>query len=246
MLKFLVLISVLSYSALSFASEDPISILKRVDELYRSKGSYTQIEMQIITPDWKRTLKMDIWTKGLDYTLVRILSPRKDRGVATLKHKSEMWNFFPKINKVIKVPPSMMMASWMGSDFTNDDLVKDSTLVDDYIAKLLPSNEKVYKIELRPKKNTVSLWGKIIVEVARKSLLPVQQEFYDERMEKIRIFSFGEVKKMGGRLIPTVMEIIPLTENKEGHKTSIKYLKAEFNKDWSQNLFSRTNLEKRR
>src|SRR6056300_1016740 len=116
-------------STYAFAA-DVEGILDRVDRLYRSDTTFSSIEMNIKTPNWERTLKMDVWTRGLEYTFVVIESPPKDKGIATLKRKNSMWNYFPKINKVIKIPPSMMMSSWMGSDFTNDDLVKENTLRD--------------------------------------------------------------------------------------------------------------------
>lgn len=109
-----------SYACL--ANDDAAALLKKMDELFRSQSSISTMKMAIITPNWQRTLEMKSWTIGMDDTFIRILSPRKDRGVATLKKDKEMWNFFLKINKVIKVPPSMMM----GSDFTNDDLVRST------------------------------------------------------------------------------------------------------------------------
>ena len=115
-----------------FAETEAVSLLKKIDELYRSDSSISTMKMRIVTPNWNRTLELQSWTIGMDDTFIRILSPKKDRGVATLKKGREMWNYFPKINKVIKVPPSMMMGSWMGSDFTNDDLVREVSLVKEY------------------------------------------------------------------------------------------------------------------
>lgn len=124
-------------SAAARRSPEVQEIIDRVDRLYRSDTSYGEIEMTIITPDWRRRLRMKIWTEGMDKTFLYITSPQKDAGIATLRIGSEMWNYFPKINKVMKVPPSMMMGSWMGSDFTNDDLVKESSLLRDYSARLI-------------------------------------------------------------------------------------------------------------
>ena len=155
----------LTFFALSnyvMADESVNKILKNIDELYRSKGSQGKIEMEVITPDWSRTMKMDMWTKGMDYTFIRIKEPRKDKGVSSLKREDDVWNFFPKINKVIKVPPSMMMGSWMGSDFTNDDLVKESSLIKDYKTTNVKESDGNIEITLVPHKNTVSLWGKIL------------------------------------------------------------------------------------
>ena len=110
-------------------------VLRKVDDLYRGTTSRGKVEMTVETPDWKRSMNMKIWSEGMNKTFVVILSPAKDAGVATLRVNRDMWNFFPGINKTLKVPPSMMMGSWMGSDFTNDDLVKESTFLDDYDAR---------------------------------------------------------------------------------------------------------------
>ncbi len=225
---------------------DVKTIVERIDSLYRSKSSFGEFEMQIITPNWQRTLKLQMWTEGMKKTFIRILSPKKDRGIATLRIENQMWNYFPRINKVMKVPPSMMMGSWMGSDFTNDDLVKESTLIEDYDYKLITpkdANPEYYYIELIPKKTTASVWGKIILVVEKNGLLPVRQEFYDEKGNKMRIMTFSEVKEMGGRKLPTVLEMIPL--NKKNHKTVIKYLSVEFDKPISKDIFSLRNLRKK-
>jgi outer membrane lipoprotein-sorting protein len=126
------LIILLLPSTQALSNEEAVTLLKKIDELYRSDNSISTMKMSIITPNWQRTLEMQSWTIGMNDTFIRILSPKKDRGVATLKKGREMWNYFPKINKVIKVPPSMMMGSWMGSDFTNDDLVREVSLVKEY------------------------------------------------------------------------------------------------------------------
>ena len=149
-----------------------------MDRLYRSDSSHATIEMQIVTENWERTTIMEVWSRGMDDTLIKILSPLKDKGIKTLKRDNQMWNYFPKINKVLKVPPSMMMNSWMGSDFTNDDLVKENTLADDYHSKLEPhpsDPEKFYFIALTPKENTVTVWGKLSISIRRDDLMPVEQ-----------------------------------------------------------------------
>ena len=112
-------------------------IIRKIDELYRAQSSYSVLEMEIVTPNWQRTIAMDAWTLGTKKTFIRITSPKKDAGVATLRIGNEMWNFLPKTNKIMKIPPSMMMSSWMGSDFTNDDLVKEFSLISDYSYKLI-------------------------------------------------------------------------------------------------------------
>ena len=131
-------------------------IVDRMDKLYRSDTSEGRIEMTIATENWKRTIAMNIWSEGLDKTFIHITGPKKDAGITTLRKKTEMWNYFPKINKVMKVPPSMMMSSWMGSDFTNDDLIKESSMTRDYNARLInpeDAKQENYYIELVPQKD---------------------------------------------------------------------------------------------
>lgn len=240
---FILLIS----SQLQASNLEVDEILKKVDELYRSKTSFSKMEMIIQTPRWKRTMQMDIWTRGMDYTFVLVNYPKKDKGIATLKREQEMWNFFPKINKVIKVPPSMMMSSWMGSDFTNDDLVKESTLKEDYKSQLIDTENKLnYTIELIPKESVVTVWGKIIVVVDKKSYLPISQDFYDEKGVKVRTIIFKNFQTVNNKQIPMTMELIPLDKEKEGHKTIVNYKEMKFDLEISDSVFTRHNLQKRR
>ena len=223
-------------------------IVEKADELYRSKTSYAEIEMSIVTPNWERTLSMDCWTEGMKKTFIVINSPLKDKGIATLRIESEMWNYFPRINKVMKIPPSMMMGQWMGSDFTNDDLVKESTLLDDYTGKLLTpenSNPDYYYIELRPKEKTVTVWGKIELIVQKGTYLPVREVYYDEKGNAMRNLDFTEVKELGSKTIPSVMKMTPLGKEKKGRSTTIRYLKASFDEELPKDTFTLRNLQKR-
>jgi outer membrane lipoprotein-sorting protein len=171
-----------------------------------------------------------------------VLSPRKDRGVATLKIDKEMWNYFPKINKVIKVPPSMMMGSWMGSDFTNDDLVREVSLVKEYDVSKKVEGEN-YRLTLIPKDNTVTVWGKIEFIVNQQTLLPMEQSYFNEKGEKVRSMAFSDIRDFNGKKMPAIMTMIPL--NKSGHKTVIEYVEAEFDSELGDNIFTLRNLQKR-
>ena len=226
---------------------DVKAIVKRMDELYRSETSQTNMEMQIVTPHWERTLALEIWTKGMDRTFILITSPKKEKGVATLRIGNEMWNYLPKTNKVMKVPPSMMMGSWMGSDFTNDDLVKESSMLDDYTYELItPADaqpDHLY-IQLLPKEDSPIVWGKLIVAIRVSDRIPVWQHFYDETGRLTRVMNFKEIKSFDGKTIPSMMEMIP--QNKEGHKTVVRYVDAEFDKGIDEKVFTRRNLQKRR
>lgn len=225
-----------------WAGADGIALLKKVDELYRSDSSVSTMTMRITTPNWQRSLTMQGWSVGMDDTFIRILSPKKDRGVATLKKGREMWNYFPKINKTIKVPPSMMMGSWMGSDFTNDDLVREVSLVKEYEVEKKDENDN-FRLVLMPKKETVTVWGRIEILVEQKSLLPIEQVYFNEKGEKVRTMTFSDVKEFSGKKLPAVMSMVP--HNKEGHKTEVIYEELSFDQPLGDNVFTLRNLQKR-
>ena len=159
------------------SSTEARKIIEDMEFLYRGVASRATLTMTVVTPRHKRTLKMSSASLGQDYALFRILEPRKESGISTLKREQEMWNYFPKINRVIKVPPSMMMGSWMGSDVTNDDLLRETELIDAYELSMKVS-ESDYLITLSPKSDTVTVWAKIDYIVDRKAMLPKQQIFY--------------------------------------------------------------------
>jgi outer membrane lipoprotein-sorting protein len=222
---------------------DVNELIKEVDRLYRSNTSFTEFEMEIITPHWQRTLSMDAWSEGMDKTFVRIKSPLKEKGMATLRIENEMWNYLPKTNKVMKIPPSMMMGSWMGSDFTNDDIVKESSLFHDYSYEFLDidsAQDKLYYINCIPREDLAVVWGNIVIAVNRADSLPVWQKYYDEKGELMRVMTYSDIRVFGGRRIPAVMELVP--QHKEGHKTIVRYLQAEFDVALDKEAFTLRNL----
>ena len=226
---------------------DVKAIIKKIDELYRSESSYAEVEMQIRTPHWERTLALELWTKGMDKTFIAITSPKKEKGMATLRIKTEMWNYLPKTDKVIKIPPSMMMGSWMGSDFTNDDLVKESSMLDDYHYQLITpegAQADLLYLELTPQEDSPIVWGKIVVAVKESDYMPVWYKYYDEKGQLMRVMNLKEIRQFDGRRIPSLMEMVP--QNKEGHKTVVRYVNAEFDSQVNDNIFTRRNLRKKR
>jgi len=243
------IISLLAASGLIAETDQELidKIMAKQDELYRSSTSHAVMEMQITTPHWDRTLEMEAWSEGMDKSFIVINSPAKEKGTATLRVEEEMWNYLPKTDKVMKIPPSMMMSSWMGSDFTNDDLVRETSLEEDYTAEIFhPENADSQLIHLRltPKEDTPTVWAKIEVAVREKDYLPVWQNFYNERDELVRVMEFKDIKEIGGKTIPTVMELTP--QNKEGHKTIVRYKEAEFDISLDDEIFSLRNLQKTR
>ena len=243
-------LSTLLFCVLASAQEptpEVETIIKKIDQLYRSKTSHAEMEMHIVTPHWERTLAMTVWTKGMDKTFIRIIAPKKEQGVATLRIGNEMWNYLPKTNKVMKIPPSMMMGSWMGSDFTNDDLVRESSMLDDYTYQFVTpedaSSDHLY-VQLMPKEDSPIVWGKIVAAVQSSDYTPVWQRFYDEKGHLMRVMNLKEIRTFSGKTVPSVMEMIP--QNKEGHKTVVRWTNATFDSDVDDKIFTRRNLQRRR
>lgn len=221
-------------------------IVDRVDRLLRGESSVGTIEMQITTKNWQRTLLLKIWSRGTDEVLIRILQPTKEAGTATLKVGNNIWNYLPKVNRTIKIPTSMMMASWMGSHFTNDDLVKESRLIRDYDIAISFEGERngtaVYEFTLTPRAQAAVVWGKVLLEVEQASLLPTWQHYYDEEGQLVRDLTFTDYREMGGRRIPTRLVMRPL--DKPGEQTVIIYHDVTFDVPISDDTFSLRNLER--
>ncbi len=236
------------FSALPVCAEmTPREILDRVDKMWRGQSSYGTYVMNITTANWKRKLQIVSWTKGLDYTLMRIEYPKKEKGVATLKVHNNLWNYLPKINRVVKIPSSLMMGSWMGSHFTNDDLVKESTLADDYHYEItfsgLRDGVDIYEITLRPREEAAVVWGKIVICIRKHDLIPLYEEFFDEAEKPVRKMEFSDVKKMGGRLLPTKLSVFPY--DKPGEFTEVLYVDITFDLEIADSFFSLRNLKKK-
>ena len=221
-------------------------IIKKVDDLLRGDSARSIMEMTIVNPKWQRTLRMESWEVGRKKTLVRILYPKKEKGVGSLKIDYQMWNYLPRVERVIKIPPSMMMSSWMGSDFTNDDLVKESSIVEDYSHKLTGEVDldgiKAFRIEAMPREGAAVVWGKIIFFVRSEDYVPLRQEFFSESGELIRYLDFKDIKKLGGRTLPTVWEMVPL--KKKGKKTVVRLIEIEFDLVIDDKVFTLRNLKK--
>ncbi len=243
----LILLVCLVVSAQAASSDRVDKIVDQFDSLYRSQHSYSEIDMEIDTPHWSRTLQMNVWTEELDKTFIRITAPLKEKGVATLRIKTEMWNYLPKTNKVIKIPPSMMMNSWMGSDFTNDDLVREFTWRQDYTYKLVTPPEAkpgLLYVELIPREGRPIVWGSVLLAVRETDYLPVWQKYFDDRHQLMRVLYFKDIKEFDGRKVPAVLEMVPRT--KEGHRTVIRYRTLDFHPKVDRDIFSLRNLHSKR
>jgi hypothetical protein len=221
-------------------------IVKKADDKSRGLTSQGEMTMTIVRPAWTRSVSMKSWQKGSKYALILITSPAKDKGQVFLKIKTDMWNWFPSIDKMIKIPPSMMMQSWMGSDFTNDDLVRESSIVNDYTHKLLGKeiirDQNCYEIELTPLPEAAVTWGKVICWITVEGFNQWKVEYYDEDMKLINVMNASEIRKMGNRELPVKLEIIP-TDN-PNNKTFLETKSVVFDKPIDDNFFSQQNMKK--
>ena len=220
-------------------------IVKKADDNMRGKTSQADITIKIIRTTWSREMNMKAWTKGDDYSMIMVTSPAKEKGTVFLKRIKEVWNWIPSIERNIKLPPSMMSQSWMGTDFTNDDLVKEASSVSDYDHKLLGketvSDKDCYKIEMIPKPSAAIVWEKVIVWIDSEDFLQLKAEFYDEDGELVNVMKSSEVKEMGGRKITSKIEMFPV--DKEGNSTVILYNDIIFDNPINDNFFTTRNMK---
>ena len=220
-------------------------ILDRVDDLWRGNSSHGKMAMTITTENWTRTLEIEVWSQGKDKSLLRILAPKKEQGTTTLRSGNNIWNFLPKVKRVIKLPSSMMASSWMGSHFTNDDLVKESRMAEDYNFEFTFQGQRegreVIEVTCWPREEAVVVWGKVVVTVARADSMPVDVVYYDEDLKKARTMVFEDPGPLGDRTLPRRLVIQPADKPKES--TLIVYESMEFNLDLPEDLFSIRRLQ---
>ncbi|HEX9873472.1 MAG TPA: outer membrane lipoprotein-sorting protein [Deferrimonas sp.] len=218
-------------------------LIRHVEQQYHGTSSHARTAMQVRTEHWQRSLEMEAWSLERDRFLVRILAPAKERGVATLKVDREVWNFLPRVDRVIKVPPSMMGGAWMGSHITNDDLVKASHVDEDYTFTLLEESPEHYLIECLPKVNAAVVWGKIVYEILKPQLVPGTVTYYDEGMIAVREILFADVRTTSGRTLPMRMTVRPL--DKPGEETVLQYQEITFDVPLTAAFFSLRTLKER-
>jgi outer membrane lipoprotein-sorting protein len=212
-------------------------LLDWLDDLYRADSSIAQMT---------RTLTMKAWTLGTEKALLVVEAPARDKGTATLKVGKNLWNYLPRIARTIRIPPSMMMSSWMGSDFTNDDLVRESSLLDDYEARVVGRSDdpEGWLIDLKAKEGTVGLWDRVEYVVSPDGRLPLQARYYDRKGRLARTMTFSDVREFDGRRVPARLELVPT--DKEDRKTVLVYDELEFNVELPESMFSLSQLERHR
>src|SRR5665648_494074 len=221
-------------------------IIKKADDKFNGeKSSMMVMAMTIIRPTWKRSVEFKNWSLGRENALTLITAPAKDVGQTFLKRGNEMWNWNPSINRLIKLPPSMMSQGWMGSDYTNDDILKESSVVDDY-THTIEGEEEIdgrlcWKIKLTAKPDADVLWGYQIWWVDKKEFIVLRGELYDEDGYLVRTEKGSELKVLDGRLIPTLIELVPAET--EGNKTVLKIVEMKFNISLDESFFSQQNMK---
>jgi len=225
--------------------KDAGTILKKIDDLWRGASSKALISMHVRTSHWERTLVMDVYSQGTENSLVRIVKPLKESGIATLKVGSEIYNYLPKTDRTIKLTAAMMMGSWMGSHFTNDDLVKESRLSEDYLPQITfagtRDGQDITEITLAPKPQAAVVWGRIVLDV-RGDDQPVKERYYDEDGRVVRVLTFDAYRRVSGRLVPMHMKMIP--QDKPGEFTEITYETLDFDVVLPAGFFSLSELKR--
>ncbi len=225
---------------------DVTALLRRFDELYESSGTTAHMQIETIRPDKTRSMRLRSWTKGDDKALIVIDSPPRDAGTATLRVGQNLWNYLPKIARTIRVPPSMMMGSWMGTDLTNDDLVRESSFEKDYASELIGRSDDPpgWLVRLTARPDAIGLWSRIDIVFDDEYQLPVQLHYYDRKGRLSRTMLLEDVRVMGRRPVPMRLTVIP--ERDEGQRTVMQYIGIGFDVDVDESMFSLTELERRR
>lgn len=237
------LICAIIYSA---RAQDPKEIIQKSLDQLNGKSSQGEMEMTIVRPRYTRTMTMKSWSFGNEYFMIYITGPARDKGQVFLKRQTDMWNWIPNISRMIKLPPSMMGQNWMGSDFTNDDLVKMNSLAEDYTHQLI-NEEKVdgidcYQIELIPKPNSSVVWGKVNMWISKEEYYQMKGEYYDEDFELINTMEASEITQFDDRKLPAKMVMTPL--NKPGNQTIMINKNLKFSTDLNENFFSQQNMKR--
>jgi hypothetical protein len=242
--------SALGESASGKSTADPDranKILRYVDDLWRGESSNAVITMHVKTAHYTRSMKMDAWSKGKEKSLVRIVSPLKEKGTATLKSSNNIFSYLPRTDRTIRLTSGMMMGSWMGSHFTNDDLVKDSRREDDFVSTISFEGQRngrsILEFTLIPKPDAAVVWGKVVLEIRAKDYIPLTEIYYDEDMEVTRTITFSDLRQLGGMLRPAIMRVVPA--DKPDEFTELIYEKLELNIDVKDSFFSISNLKRK-
>jgi outer membrane lipoprotein-sorting protein len=224
-----------------FANEAD-EIIKKLDANMRGEDIYLKMSMKVVASSHERSMEIESFSQGDKKSFTKILYPPKDRGITFLSLDNQMWQYVPKIERVIKIPPSMMLQNWMGSDITNDDMVKQSSIVDDYDAKILKKEGNLTTIELTPKENAAVVWGKIITNIDTSNYTSMKDIFYDEEGKEVRFFIYKDVKKFGKYYIPTYWKVSSV--EKPQNYTEIFLKEIVYDSKISDEYFTKSALKR--
>lgn len=216
------------------------------EDLYRWDSSLATAELTVTKPRRTRTMTMRIWSKGQDRALIVVDSPAREKGTATLKVDKNLWNYLPRIKRTVRIPPSMMLASWMGSDFSNDDLVRESSYSEDYTYELGGRSDDPpgWIINFIAKPDLVGLWNRMELVVSEDGTLPLAANYYDRKDRLSRSMVWDDIKVFDGRRLPARLTLVPV--DKDGHKTIMIYKEISFNEEIPDSTFSLSRLERNR
>lgn len=241
----LLIIAFFTLTFLKSFAQNAKEIVKLADQKMRGSTMQAEISIKTIRPTWSREMQCKIWMKGNQLSMIMITSPAKDKGIVFLKKKKEVWNWIPALERTIKLPPSMMSQSWMGTDFTNDDLVKESSIIEDYKHSIagdtIYQKRNCYIIEMIPKPETAVVWSKVIIFIDKKDFLELHSLFFDDDGQLINTMNSYDIKQMHDRIIPTRFEMIPADKN--GQKTEMIYKNIQYNKPIDDAFFSTNKIK---
>ena len=223
---------------------DADTIVQQVEQNLNGRTAVMELTMVVKNRRSERTMKMKSYSIGREKSFIKILYPGKDKGITFLKVDNAMWQYVPRIEKTIKIPASMMLQSWMGSDFTNDDLVRESSISEDYSARLLTEDDREYSLELIPREEAAVVWGRIVMAVSKTYVLPTTVRYYDEENMLIRELSYTDVRSFGDRYYPTRWLMQPRAPEKVGNETRIEISGAVFDGEVSKSYFTKRALER--
>jgi len=228
-------------------AQDAQTLIKAAVEYYRGKASVATVEMIIHRPNWERKMTMKAWTKGQKNSLFTIIAPPKDRGNGTLKRGREMWTYNPKVNRVIKLPPSMMSQSWMGSDFSNNDLAKSDSILEDYTHKIVGTEthqgKTVYVVESVPKPAAPVVWGMQRLKV-REDFILLSEEFFDEDVLLVKMMTGSKIEMLSGKLFPRIWTM--KKSDTQDEYTRLNYREIVFKETLPNSLFTQSSLKSTR
>jgi outer membrane lipoprotein-sorting protein len=245
--KFIIIgLSAAGFSSLYSQSLTATEIVRKADEKFNGeKSSMMVMTMTIIRPSWQRTVEFKNWSLGKEYSLTLITAPAKDAGQTFLKRANEMWNWNPSISRLIKLPPSMMSQGWMGSDYTNDDILKESSVVNDYTHEITGeetiANRECYRIKMVAKEEAAVIWGHQMRWIDKKDFLVLKAELYDEDGVLVRTETGSDIKTMDGRVIQTKIDLVPAEE--PGNRTVLLINEIKFNIPLQESYFSQQNMK---